>query len=63
MSKLILFRNRKTIKSAQGIQDELFRKMSAGKKIKLASELFNFAKLLNPRNGTRKNAAKIRRYF
>jgi len=35
-------------KSAQDIQDEIFRKMSAEKKLKLASDFFKVAKILNP---------------
>lgn len=34
--------------SAQNIQDNIFRKMSADKKIKLASGFFRLAKSLNP---------------
>lgn len=42
-------------KSAQEIQDEIFRKMSASKKIKLASELTMFCLKLNRlNNGNRK---------
>jgi len=48
-------------KSAQDIQDEIFRQMSAGKKMKLASGFFRLAKSLNPaafNYGTRRIIAK-----
>ena len=37
---------RNNSKSAEDIQDGLFRKMSAGRKIKLASDFFEFARKL-----------------
>lgn len=48
-------------KSAQDIQDEIFRKMSAERKIKLASDFFRFARELNPKYffyGTGRTASK-----
>ena len=50
-------------KSTQEKQDILFRKMSAEKKIRLASNFFDFAKMLNKLGnnyGTRKIIAKNR---
>jgi len=41
-------------KTAQEIQDEIFKKMSADKKIKLASSLSKFCLKLNQINGNRK---------
>lgn len=38
--------SKKTKKSPQEIQDEIFRKMSADKKIKLGSQLWQLAKSL-----------------
>lgn len=52
-------------KSAQDIQDEIFRRMPPAKKIKLASNLFAFARLLNPnafKYGTRRTVEKNRRH-
>ena len=52
-------------KSAQDIQDDIFRRMPIGKKIKLMSDFFSFARDLNPKGilyGTRKIAQKNRRY-
>ena len=43
------------IKSVQEIQDELFRKMSAEKKIKLAAELSLFCLKLNRLHGNSKS--------
>lgn len=48
-------------KSAQDIQDDIFRKMSAEKKLKLASSFFKFARDLNPKGimyGTGRTIAK-----
>ncbi len=42
-------------KTAQDRQDEIFRKMSAAKKIKLASELASFCLKLNCLNGNNKS--------
>ncbi|OIO48038.1 MAG: hypothetical protein AUJ32_01440 [Parcubacteria group bacterium CG1_02_40_82] len=52
----------KTPKTIQDRQDALFKSMSAGQKIHLASNFFNFARNLNElnKNGTRKTAARIR---
>jgi hypothetical protein len=57
----------KKAKLFQDRQDEIFRKMSAEKKIKLASDFFRFASILNhsqPYHGARKvvkkNSANIR---
>lgn len=36
-------------KSAQDMQDDIFRRMPAKKKIKMVSDLFELAKELNPR--------------
>jgi hypothetical protein len=50
-------------KSAQVIQDEIFRKMSAERKIKLTSDFFHFMTKLNPyyfKNGARKFIEKNR---
>lgn len=52
------------LKSAQDIQDEMFRAMPAGKKLKLMSNFFSFARVLNPRAfdyGTRGVTQKDRR--
>jgi len=46
--------NIKTKKTAQEIQDEIFRKMSASKKVKLTSELTSFCLKLNSHNGNNK---------
>jgi len=43
-------------KSPQEIQDEIFRNMSAGKKIKLASALSMFCLKLNRLNGNNKSS-------
>lgn len=51
-------------KTAEEIQDELFRKMSAGRKVKLASDFFGFARTINRRGlsyGTRKIIERDRR--
>ena len=48
-------------RNIQQMQDDIFRKMSAGKKIKLASSFFEFAKALNKLGedyGTRRIIAK-----
>lgn len=48
-------------KSAQEIQDEIFRKMTAERKVKLASDFFRFARELNPKHffyGTGRAASK-----
>jgi hypothetical protein len=50
-------------KSAQEIQDEIFRRMSAGRKIKLTSDFFRFLTKLNPnylKDGARGLIEKIR---
>lgn len=42
-------------KTAQEIQDEIFRQMPAEKKIRLVSDFFSYARKLNPsyfKNGT-----------
>lgn len=44
--------NVKKEKTAQEVQDEIFRKMSAGRKFKLASELALFCLKLNSLHGT-----------
>ena len=44
-------RSKKANKTAQDIQDGIFRKMSADKKIKLSSELAAFCLKLNSLNG------------
>ena len=46
--------NVRTNKRAQEIQDEIFRKMSADRKIKLSSELTSFCLKLNSLNGNNK---------
>ena len=38
----------------QDIQDNIFKKMSAGKKVKLVSQFFEFGKKLNNLNGNRR---------
>lgn len=51
-------------KTAQDIQDEIFRKMSVARKIKLMSDFFRFAHDLNPeglRYGTGRIIEKNRR--
>ena len=49
-------------KSAQDMQDEIFRRMSAEKKIKMVSNFFELAKELNPQYfkyyGTEKTSYK-----
>lgn len=53
-------------KTAQQIQDEIFRKMSVEKKIRLASSFWSFAKTMagdriyHKVNGIRKNTQKNR---
>jgi len=47
-------KNAKTEKLAQEKQDKIFQKMSASKKIKLASELALFCLKLNRLNGNNK---------
>lgn len=44
-------RSKKANKTAQDIQDGIFRKMSADKKIRLSSELTAFCLKLNSLNG------------
>lgn len=46
-------------KSAQDQQDEIFRKMSAGKKINLASDLSMFCLKLNHLNGRNKSTNAV----
>lgn len=48
-------KNIKTKKTAQDIQDEIFKKMSAEKKIGLALELTSFCLKLNSLNGNIKS--------
>lgn len=52
-------------KSAQDIQDEIFRKMSAGESVHLAGNFCRFARILNKLgegyDGTRKVIKKSRR--
>ena len=48
-------KNRRRKKTAQEIQDEIFRKMSADKKIHLVSELSAFCLKLNSFNGNIKS--------
>lgn len=43
--------NKKTKKSAQEIQDEIFRNMPAEKKIRITSDLSGFCLKLNSLNG------------
>jgi hypothetical protein len=52
----------KTPKTIQDRQDALFRSLSAGQKIHLASNFFNFARNLSElnKNGTRKTTTKAR---
>ena len=50
--------NRKKQKTAQEIQDEIFRRISASKKIKLASELTMFCLKLNQLNNGRNKSRK-----
>ncbi|MFH0791885.1 MAG: hypothetical protein V1905_01590 [bacterium] len=45
-------------KQPQKIQNEIFRKMSAEKKIKMVSHFFEFGKKLNKLNGNRKPSYK-----
>jgi hypothetical protein len=47
--------NVKMKKSAQEVQDEIFRRMSTEKKIKLTSELALFCLKLNSLNGNNKS--------
>ncbi len=54
-------------KSAQDIQDGIFRKMSADKKLEVAAGLWFLAKELNPKNirydgGNRPAAASYKRH-
>ncbi|MDP1845988.1 MAG: hypothetical protein Q8L09_04595 [Candidatus Moranbacteria bacterium] len=52
-------------KTVQEVQDNIFRKMPVGKKIRLASKFFSFAKKLNKtlnQNGTRRTAVSHRKY-
>jgi len=44
-------KHKKANKTAQDVQDDIFRKMSADKKIKLSSELASFCLKLNSLNG------------
>ncbi|MDP2910158.1 MAG: hypothetical protein Q8N69_03770 [bacterium] len=44
-------KHKKANKTAQDAQDDIFRKMSADKKIKLSSELASFCLKLNSLNG------------
>ena len=53
MKKVIL-----TPKMAEKIQDDIFRKMTADKKIKLVNSFFEFGKKLNNLNGNRRSAHK-----
>lgn len=48
-------KNTKRIKSPEEIQDEIFRKMPAEKKIRLVSELSSFCLKLNSLNGNIKS--------
>ncbi len=43
-----------TPQSAQKIQDNIFKKMTASQKIKLVSSFFRFGKKLNKLNGNRR---------
>jgi len=45
-----------TPQTAQKIQDEIFKKMTATQKIKLVSSFFRFGKKLNKLNGNRRLA-------
>ena len=48
---------KETVQTAQDIQDEVFQKMSAERKVKMVSNLFKLARKLNPAYfsyGTRK---------
>lgn len=52
-------------KSAEDIQNDIFRKMSAEKSIKLASDFYSFARSLNKLGenyGTRRTAKKSGAY-
>lgn len=56
--------NGRDSQSAQDIQDDIFRKMSAERKVKLASDFFGFARTLNKRGlsyGTRRVIERDRR--
>ena len=46
---------KKVKKTAQEMQDEIFRKMSADKKIRLTSELASFCLKLNSLNGNNRS--------
>ncbi|MFY9493068.1 MAG: hypothetical protein WAP55_01075 [Minisyncoccia bacterium] len=48
-------------KSAQDIQDDIFRKMSADKKVKLASALAMFCLSLNNLDDRRNKSGKVTR--
>ena len=43
---------------AEEIQDNIFKKMSAGKKVKMVSHFFEFGKKLNKLNGDRRPSYK-----
>lgn len=45
-------------KTPEEIQDEIFRRMSAEKKVKMISQFFEFGKKLNSLNGNRKPSYK-----
>ncbi len=47
-----------TPKRAEEIQDNIFKKMTADKKIKMVSHFFEFGKKLNKLNGNRKPSYK-----
>lgn len=52
---------RRTKPSAQEMQDEIFRRMPAEKKLKLSAQLFNLARQLNPdyfKHGTESASGK-----
>lgn len=55
-------KNIKIKKTAQEIQDEIFRKMPVEKKIRLASELTSFCLKLNSLNGNIKPRKTSYRY-
>ena len=48
----------KKIETPQERQDNIFRKMSAEKKVKMVSQFFEFGKKLNRLNGNRKPSYK-----
>ncbi|MEK9174508.1 MAG: hypothetical protein AAB725_00880 [Patescibacteria group bacterium] len=52
-------KNRFRKKTAQDIQDEIFRRMTADKKVKLASALAMFCLSLNRLNDRRNKSGKI----